>query len=92
MYTLFPTRTHIICARACVCWVNHTNSIPGTSSTVAYADPPAHARASDGGGEAGAAGQAEDLRMAVDSMGSIYGAVDVEEVLDVVFRDFCIGK
>jgi tRNA modification GTPase len=37
-------------------------------------------------------GQAEDLRLAADSMGSIYGEVDVEEVLDVVFRDFCIGK
>ena len=36
--------------------------------------------------------QAEDLRLAADSIGSIYGAVDVEEVLDVVFRDFCIGK
>jgi tRNA U34 5-carboxymethylaminomethyl modifying GTPase MnmE/TrmE len=36
--------------------------------------------------------QAEDLRMAADCIGSIYGEVDVEEVLDVVFRDFCIGK
>ena len=36
--------------------------------------------------------QAEDLRMAVDCIGSIYGEVDLEEVLDVVFRDFCIGK
>jgi len=36
--------------------------------------------------------QAEDLAIALDSLGSIYGDVDVEEMLDVVFRDFCIGK
>jgi len=36
--------------------------------------------------------QAEDLRMAVRALGRITGAVDVEDILDVVFRDFCIGK
>ena len=35
---------------------------------------------------------AEDLRLAVRSIGRITGRVDVEELLDVVFRDFCIGK
>jgi tRNA modification GTPase len=35
---------------------------------------------------------AEDLRLAVRALGRITGAVDVEELLDVVFRDFCIGK
>ncbi len=35
---------------------------------------------------------AEDLRMAVRALGRITGQVDVEAVLDVVFRDFCIGK
>ena len=35
---------------------------------------------------------AEDLRQAVRSLGRITGAVDVEDLLDVIFRDFCIGK
>lgn len=35
---------------------------------------------------------AEDLRLAVRSMGRITGRVDVEDLLDVIFRDFCIGK
>ncbi|MGE0745061.1 MAG: tRNA uridine-5-carboxymethylaminomethyl(34) synthesis GTPase MnmE, partial [Rhodospirillales bacterium] len=35
---------------------------------------------------------AEDLRMAVRALGRITGRVGVEDVLDVVFRDFCIGK
>ena len=35
---------------------------------------------------------AEDLRLAVRAIGRITGRVDVEDVLDVVFRDFCIGK
>ena len=34
----------------------------------------------------------EDVRMAVRALGRIVGRVDVEEVLDLVFRDFCIGK
>ena len=35
---------------------------------------------------------AEDLRLAMRAMGRITGRVDVEELLDFVFRDFCIGK
>ena len=35
---------------------------------------------------------AEDLRLATRAIGRITGSVDVEEVLDSVFRDFCIGK
>ncbi len=35
---------------------------------------------------------AEELRHAVRAVGRITGRVDVEELLDVVFRDFCIGK
>jgi tRNA modification GTPase len=35
---------------------------------------------------------AEDLRLALRSLGRITGRVDIEELLDVVFRDFCIGK
>src|SRR5216683_983806 len=35
---------------------------------------------------------AEDLRMAARSLGRLLGRVDVEDVLDVIFREFCIGK
>jgi tRNA modification GTPase len=35
---------------------------------------------------------AEDIRLAVRALGRITGSVDVEDILDVVFRDFCIGK
>ncbi|RED51356.1 tRNA uridine-5-carboxymethylaminomethyl(34) synthesis GTPase MnmE [Aestuariispira insulae] len=35
---------------------------------------------------------AEDLRMALRAVGRITGRVGVEELLDVIFRDFCIGK
>jgi tRNA modification GTPase len=34
----------------------------------------------------------EDLRLAARAIGRITGLVDVEEILDSVFRDFCIGK
>jgi len=34
----------------------------------------------------------EDVRMAARALGRIVGQVDVEEVLDLVFRDFCVGK
>ena len=35
---------------------------------------------------------AEELRRAVVTLGQLLGRVDVEDVLDVIFRDFCIGK
>lgn len=35
---------------------------------------------------------AEDLRLAVRALGRITGRVDVEDILDVIFQDFCIGK
>lgn len=35
---------------------------------------------------------AEDLRLAIRGLGRITGRVDVEDLLDVVFNDFCIGK
>ncbi len=35
---------------------------------------------------------AEDLRLAARALGRITGRIDVEEVLDVVFAEFCIGK
>jgi len=36
--------------------------------------------------------QAEDLRLAARALGRITGRVDVEEILDLIFREFCIGK
>ncbi len=35
---------------------------------------------------------AENLRTACAALGRITGRVDVEDLLDVIFRDFCIGK
>ena len=35
---------------------------------------------------------AEDLRVAARALGRVTGRVDVEELLDVIFNDFCIGK
>lgn len=34
----------------------------------------------------------EELRLALRALGRLVGAVDVEDLLDVIFRDFCIGK
>ena len=36
--------------------------------------------------------RAEDLRLALRSLGRITGTVGVEDLLDIIFRDFCIGK
>ena len=35
---------------------------------------------------------AEELRSAATALGRLTGRVDVEDILDVIFRDFCIGK
>jgi tRNA modification GTPase len=35
---------------------------------------------------------AEELRAAATVLGRLTGRVDVEDILDVIFRDFCIGK
>jgi tRNA modification GTPase len=35
---------------------------------------------------------AEELRAAAMTLGRLTGRVDVEDILDVIFRDFCIGK
>ncbi len=47
-------------------------------------------------GREGACGRediiAEELRLAARALGRLVGRVDVESVLDVIFRDFCIGK
>ena len=36
--------------------------------------------------------QAEELRMSLKALSRLTGDVDVEEILDIVFSDFCIGK
>jgi tRNA modification GTPase len=35
---------------------------------------------------------AEELRVAAQALGRLTGRVDVEDILDKIFRDFCIGK
>lgn len=35
---------------------------------------------------------AEELRLAVRWLGTITGHVNTEQILDVIFKDFCIGK
>ncbi|MER8829698.1 tRNA uridine-5-carboxymethylaminomethyl(34) synthesis GTPase MnmE [Mesorhizobium sp. M0938] len=48
--------------------------------------------AATGGDERGQELRAEELRLAADRLGRIVGAVDVEDMLDVIFSQFCIGK
>jgi tRNA modification GTPase len=44
--------------------------------------------------EAKAAGEliAMDLRAAIDALGEITGAVSTDDILDRIFKEFCIGK
>jgi len=35
---------------------------------------------------------AEDVRLALKSLSSLFGSVDIEDILDIIFSDFCIGK
>jgi len=35
---------------------------------------------------------AEELRVAARALGRLLGRIDVEDLLDVIFREFCIGK
>ena len=35
---------------------------------------------------------AEETRLALRALGRITGRVDIEDLLDIIFRDFCIGK
>lgn len=44
------------------------------------------------GSQGEAALAAEDVRLALRALGRLVGKTDVEDVLDVIFRDFCIGK
>ena len=36
--------------------------------------------------------RAEDLRLAWRNLGHITGRADVEDLLDIIFADFCLGK
>lgn len=36
--------------------------------------------------------EAEELRYCLKSLSRLTGEVDVEEILDIVFSEFCIGK
>jgi len=57
------------------------------STTLAALDR-ALAEGSDGGDDL----VAEELRFAATALGRLTGRVDVEDILDVIFADFCIGK
>jgi tRNA modification GTPase len=35
---------------------------------------------------------AEELRLAARALGRLTGRIDVEDLLDVIFREFCVGK
>ena len=35
---------------------------------------------------------AEDIRQAVKSISGLFGGLDIEDILDIIFSDFCIGK
>lgn len=35
---------------------------------------------------------AEDIRQAVKQFSSLFGVVDIEDVLEIIFNDFCVGK
>lgn len=35
---------------------------------------------------------AEELRYAANAVGKITGQIGVEDILDTIFREFCIGK
>lgn len=48
--------------------------------------------APDGTGAGDSELVAEDLRVAARALGRVTGRVDVEDLLDVIFNDFCIGK
>lgn len=36
--------------------------------------------------------KAEELRLAVQAVSRVTGHIDVEDMLDVLFAEFCVGK
>lgn len=51
-----------------------------------------HLRRATDGRTVGQELRAEELRLAADRLGRVVGAIDVEDMLDVIFSQFCIGK
>ena len=35
---------------------------------------------------------AEDIKNSIHEISKIHGIVDIEDILDIIFNDFCIGK
>jgi tRNA modification GTPase len=35
---------------------------------------------------------AEDVRLSIKNFSNLFGKVDIEDILDIIFSDFCIGK
>ncbi|MEH6545838.1 MAG: hypothetical protein V7701_05390 [Sneathiella sp.] len=69
---------------------NALNRTPLAATVLFWVFVPTLAGLIEAAGEAELA--AEDVRLAVRALGRITGRVDVEDILDVVFGDFCIGK
>lgn len=58
----------------------------------ALEDAAVHLKRACGGSDREPELVAEDVRLAARALGRITGRVDVEDILDVVFGEFCIGK
>ena len=35
---------------------------------------------------------AEDVRLSLNEISKVVGKIDIDDVLDIIFSDFCIGK
>jgi len=70
----------------------HGGIIPARARHVALLKDAARNLAAAGRRDRGLELRAEELRRAADSFGRIAGSIDVEDVLGVIFSEFCIGK
>jgi tRNA modification GTPase len=70
----------------------HGGVIPARARHVALLSDAARNLAAAGRRDDGLELRAEELRRAADSFGRIAGTIDVEDVLGVIFAEFCIGK
>lgn len=70
--------------QAVVTRVRHRHALGETLAALRRASDPALAGREDL--------LAEELHIAARALGRLTGRVDVEDILDVIFRDFCIGK
>ena len=62
------------------------------SVAIQQTEPPLHEKRTVGAGLNSRRDLLVHHRLAARSLGRITGRVEVEDVLDVVFREFCIGK